>query len=126
MSANTQLRLASVCAAAYGALAVSGVIHHFQRTASLRALVRGFASPDLLVVLLVAGLVAWGLWQRYAWAWWLGLAAAGYQLFRIVSGYVQSPVFGHLPRPSVLVSFTLLLLIVVLLLQRKARSGANR
>jgi benzodiazapine receptor len=126
MSANTQLRLASVCAAAYGALAVSGVIHHFQRTGSLRALVRGFASPDLLVVLLVAGLVAWGLWQRYAWAWWLGLAAAGYQLFRIVSGYVQSPVFGHLPRSSVLVSFTLLLLIVVLLLQRKARSGANR
>lgn len=126
MSANTQLRLASVCAAAYGALAVSGVIHHFQRTGSLRALVRGFASADLWVVLLIAGLVSWGLWQRYAWAWWLGLAAAGYQLFRIVNGYVQSPVFGHVPRPSLLLSFTLLLLMVVLLLQRKARLGANR
>lgn len=126
MSASFQLRLASACAAAYGALAVSGVIHHFQRTGSLRVLVRGLASPDLWVVLVVAGLVAWGLWQRYAWAWWLGLAAAGYQLFRIGSGYLHSPMFGQVPRASVLVSITLLLLIVVLLLQRKARLGASR
>lgn len=126
MSANTQLRLASVCAAAYGALAISGVIHHFHRTGSLGALVRGFASTDLWIVLVVAGLVAWGLWQRYAWAWWLGLAAAGYQLFRIVASYVQSPVFGHVPRASVLISTALLLAILLLLFTRRARLGANR
>lgn len=126
MSANTPLRLASLCAAVYGALVVSGVVHHFQRTGSLRVLVRSLAQPQLWIVLLIAGLVAWGLWKRYAWAWWLGIAAAGYQLFRILWSYIHSPVFGHLPRASLLVSITLLLLILVLLLTRKARLGANR
>lgn len=126
MSANFPLRLASVCSAAYAALVVSGVVHHFQRTGSLRVLVRSLSQPGLWVVLLVAAVVAWGLWKRYAWAWWLGVAAAGYQLFRIVASYVQSPVLGHVPRPSVLVAATLLAVILVLLFTRKARLGANR
>lgn len=126
MSANAPLRLASLCSAVYAALVVSGVVHHFQRTGSLRALARGLSQPGLWVVVLVAGLVCWGLWKRYAWAWWLGVAAAGYQLFRILSVYVQGPAFGHLPRPSVLVAVILLLLILALLATRKARLGANR
>jgi hypothetical protein len=126
MSANTQLRLASLCAATYAALAVSGVIHHFQRTGSLRALARGLSAPGLWLVLLVAVVVAWGLWKRYAWAWWVAVAAAGYQVFRIASAYVQGPAFGHLPRASVLVSLALLVLMLVLLFQRKARLAANQ
>lgn len=126
MSANTPLRLASLCSATYAALAVSGVVHHFQRTGSISALLRGLSSPWVWGVLLVAVLVAVGLWKRYAWAWWLGLAAAGYQLFRIVASYVQSGAFGHVPRASTLVSLVLLLAIVLLLLTRKARLGANR
>lgn len=126
MSANTPLRLASFCSATYAALAVSGVVHHFQRTGSIGALLRGLSSPYVWVVVLVAILVAVGLWKRYAWAWWLGLAAAGYQLFRIVVSYVQSPAFGNLPRASTMVSIVLLLAIVLLLVTRKARLGANR
>jgi len=126
MSANAPLRLASLSAAVYAALVASGVVHHFQRTGSLRALVRGLSQPGFWIVVLVAGLVCWGLWKRYAWAWWLGVAAAGYQLFRIVSVYVQGPAVGQLPRASVLVSLTLLLLILTLLFTRKARLGANR
>jgi translocator protein len=126
MSANTPLRLASLCSAAYAAIVVSGVVHHFQRTGSLRMLVRSLGQPGLWIVLVVAGLVAYGLWQRHAWAWWLGIAAAGYQLFRIVSSYVQSPLFGQVPRPSMLVAVVLLVLILVLLFTRKARLGANR
>jgi hypothetical protein len=126
MSANLPLRLASVCSVAYAALIASGVVHHFQRTGNLRLLARGLMQPGLWLVLLVAGLVAWGLWKRFAWAWWLGVAAAGYQLFRIVASYVQSPVFGHVPRASLLVSFTLLAAILLLLFTRKARLGATR
>lgn len=126
MSASTPLRLASLCSATYAALAVSGVVHHFQRTGSLRALVRGVSSPHLWVVVLVAAVVAFGLWKRYAWAWWLGIAAAGYQLFRIVASYVQGPAFGQLPRASTLVSVVLLAAILALLFTRKARLGANR
>ena len=85
MSAHTQVRIASLAAAAYGALLVSGTVHHFQRTGSFRALGHSLAQPTLWVALLIAALVTFGLWQRSAWAWWLGIAAAGYQIFRIAS-----------------------------------------
>jgi hypothetical protein len=39
---------------------------------------------------------------------------------------VQSPLFGQVPRPSMLVAVVLLVLILVLLFTRKARLGANR
>lgn len=126
MSATTHLRLASVCAAAYGVLLVSGIVHHFQRSGSFRALAHSLSQPTIWVALVVILLVAFGLWRRYAWAWWLGLAAAGYQLFRLAVGYVQGPQFGHLPRASLLVSLALLLAILLLLSTRKARLGANR
>ena len=126
MSANAPLRLAALCSATYAALALSGAIHHFQRTGSLPALVRGLSSPFVWAVALVAVVVAIGLWKRYAWAWWLGVAAAGYQLFRIVVAYVQGPAFGHVPRASTLVSLVLLAAILALLFTRKGRLGANR
>jgi len=125
MSAHTQIRLASLSCAAYGALLVSGTVYHFQRTGSFRALGHSLAQPTLWVALLIAALVTFGLWRRYAWAWWLGIAAAGYQIFRIASAYVQRG-FGHMPGSSTLIAFALLLLILVLLLPRKSRLGCNR
>jgi uncharacterized membrane protein (DUF2068 family) len=126
MSANTTLRLASCCAAAYGALLASGVVHHFERTGSFRALAHSLGRPTLWVALLVAALVTWGLWKRYAWAWWLGVAAAAYQLFEIVWPYLHGRGFGRVPGFSTLLALALLLLLLVLLLQRPARLGANR
>lgn len=126
MSANSTLRLASCCAAAYGALLASGVVHHFERTGSLRALVHGLSRPTLWVALLVAALVTWGLWKRYAWAWWLGLVAAAYQLFRIVWPYLHGRGFGRVPGFYTLLALGLLALFLVLVLQRPARLGANR
>lgn len=126
MSALTQIRFAALASAAYGALVASGIVQHFQRTGSLRALGHSLAQPGIWIVLLVAALVTIGLWQRQAWAWWLAIAAAGYQLFRIALAYVQGPAFGHLPRVATLLALALLLLILVLLLPRKARLGCNR
>jgi hypothetical protein len=126
MSSPATLRLASCTAAAYGLLLVSGTLHHFQRTGSLRALAHGLARPSLWVALLVAALVAWGLWRRYAWAWWLGVAAAGYELFVILAPYVQGRGFGHVPGFATLLALGLLTLLLVLLLQRPARKGASR
>lgn len=126
MSAHTTLRLASCCAAAYGALLASGVVHHFQRTGSFHALAHALSRPTLWVALLVAALVTWGLWRRYAWAWWLGVAAAGYQLFMIAWPYLHGRGFGHVPGFSALLALGLLALLLVLLFQRPARRGANR
>jgi translocator protein len=90
--------------------------HHF---ASL-------AQPALWMALLIAALVAVGLWRRYAWAWWLGIAAAGYQIFRIASAHVHMRGFGHVPGFATLIALALLVLVLVLLLPRTSRRGCNR
>ena len=126
MSAQAHIRLASLAAAAYAAFLVSGIVHHFQRTGSLRALVQSLTQPTLWIALLVAGAVTVGLWQRQAWAWWVAIAAAGFQIFRIVSAYVQGRSFGSVPAFSTLLALGLLLLVIVLLLPRKARLGCNK
>ena len=126
MSAHTQIRLASLASAAYGALLVSGIVHHFQRTGSFRALAHSLSQPTVWIALLIAVVVAFGLWQRHAWAWWLGVAAAAWQIFRIGMAYVQGRNFGNLPGAATLIALALLLLVLVLLLPRKARLGCNR
>ena len=122
MSAHLQIRIAALATAMYGALFVSGILHHFQRTGSFRALVRGFAQPHVWIALLIVVLVTYGLWKRHAWAWWLGIAAAGYQVFRIASANGLSRV----PGTATLIALALLLLVIALLLPRRARLGCNR
>lgn len=126
MSAITRIRLASLCCAAYGALLVSGTVHHFQRTGSFGVLGRSLAQPALWVALLIAALVTFGLWRRHAWAWWLSITAAGYQIFRIASAYVNGRGFGHMPGFATLLALTLLLMILMLLLPPKSRLGCSR
>ena len=126
MSGLTHLRFAALCAFAYALLAVSGVVHHFQRTGSLRALARGLMQPQLWIVLVLALLVMFGLFGKKAWAWWLGVGAAAFGIFRIASAYVQGPGFGRVPGAWTLIALALLVLVVLLLLPRKARLAANR
>jgi len=122
----TQLRLAALCAAAYGLLAASGVVHRFQRSGSLRGLVHGLADPALWIVLVIALLVLIGLWGRRAWAWWLAVGAACFGIFRIVSPYLHGRSLGHLPGAWTLIALALLLAALLLLVPRKARLAANR
>jgi len=126
MSAQTQIRFASLAAAGYAAVLASGIVYHFQRTGSLRALAQSLSNPGVWVALLVAALVTYGLWARHAWAWWLGIAAAGYQIVRIVLAVLQGRGAGHLPGFATLLALALLSLIIILLLPRKARLGCNR
>jgi benzodiazapine receptor len=126
MSAQTQIRFASLAAATYGLVLVSGIVHHFQRTGSLRALVHSLSQPAVWIALVIATLVAFGLWKRYAWAWWLGVGAAAYQVFRITLAYVQGGGFGRVPGFATLLALALLVVLLVLLLPRKARLGCSR
>ena len=125
MSAQTQIRLASVGSAAYGALFVSGIVYHFQRTGSFRALAHSMSHPFVWVTLLVALVVAIGLWKRYWWAWWVGVAAAAYQMFRIGEAWYRHG-WSHVPGVPTLIAIALLVLILVLLLPRCVRLGCNR
>lgn len=125
MSAQTQIRLASLTSAAYGALLASGIVYHFQRTGSFRALARDLAEPTIWIALALAAFVTFGLWKRYAWAWWLGVAAACFQLFRIFDAWYDRGL-ARVPGVPTLIALALLLLLLVLLLPRRARLGCNR
>ncbi|MDE2605221.1 MAG: hypothetical protein KGL68_04775 [Burkholderiales bacterium] len=125
MAATTQIRLASLAAATYGALLASGIVHHFQRTGSLRALVHGLAQPPVWIGLLVATLATVGLWRRQAWAWWLAVAAAGWQAGRILYFWFERGL-ARVPGVPTLLALGLLVLILVLLLPRAARLACNR
>lgn len=117
--------LASLSAAAYAVLVVSGIVLHFSRTGNFATLAHGLSRPGIWIAFLIAALVSWGLLKRYAWAWWLGLVAAAFQLFRIVSWYVQGPI-GRVPGTTTLLAVGLLVLLLVLLVQRPVRTACSR
>ena len=125
MSAQTQIRIAALTSAAYGLLLASGIVHHFQRTGSFRALAHSLSQPLVWISLLVVALLAFGLWRRQAWAWWLGVAAAGLQSFRILGAWFERGV-GNPPGMPTLIALALLVLLLLLLLPRRARLGCNR
>ncbi len=124
MSGLGLLRAAALCAFAYAVLAVAGLVTRFQHTGSFRALAHGLARPDVWLVFVIALTVAIGVWSRHAWAWWVGIAAAGWQVFRIVSRYVEAERFPQ--AFAVLLALALLAAFLVLMLQRKARLACNR
>lgn len=117
--------LASLSAAAYAVLVVSGIFMAFGRSGNFVALLHGLSRPGIWIAFVIAALVAWGLLKRYAWAWWLGAIAAAFQLFRIVSWYVQGPI-GRVPGTYTLLAFGLLTLLLVLLVQRRVRTACTR
>lgn len=41
--------------------------------------------PRFWLVVAIGGLASWGLWRHRRWAWWLGGAAAAWELFRFVN-----------------------------------------
>ena len=125
MSAHTQIRFASLTAAAYGALLASGVVYHFQRTGSFRALGHSLSRPTLWIALLLAAVITFGLWKRYAWAWWLAVAAAGYEIFVIGSAWFARGL-SRVPGVPTLLTLALMVLLLVLLLPRRSRLGCNR
>lgn len=125
MSAHTQVRLASLTTAAYGALLASGVVYHFQRTGSFKALAASLSQPTLWIALLVAALATFGLWRRQAWGWWLAIGAACFQLFLIFEAWFDRGL-ARTPGVPTLIALALLLLLLVLLLPRKSRLACNR
>lgn len=117
--------LASLTAAFYGLVVALTLFLSHGAGRNPARLLQGLSQPGYWVAILVAAVVAWGLAKRYAWAWWLGAAAAAFQLFRLVSWYVQGPI-GRVPGTLTLLAFASLVLLLVLLAQRKVRTACNR
>lgn len=106
-------------------LTVSGSLVHFAGSTESLMLRVNLRQPAVWLVAIIGTVVAWGLWQRYSWAWWLGLAAAGFQLFRLGQGLAGQG-FSRLPGWHVLLMAGLLVAFVLLLLTSPVRAACSR
>jgi benzodiazapine receptor len=116
---------AVLIAIAYVFLTVSGSLVNFSGSTEALMLRVNFRQPAVWLVAIIGTVVAWGLWQRYSWAWWLGLAAAAFQLFRMGQWLVGHG-FSRLPGWHFLLMAGLLIAFVVLLLTQPARAACSR
>jgi hypothetical protein len=126
MSGPTSIRLAALLALGYGLwVLASGPIHLGAGANAMTVRLSAAHAVGWLVGLLSL-VLAFGLWTRYAWAWWLGLAAALFQGWRIVSAHLAHRGLDRMPGTTTLVLLVLLVVFVVLLFMPKARASCNR
>ena len=126
MSGSTRVRAASLVAIAYVVVALGGTLVHFASSGDAYTLRVSLTQPATWIACLLAALVAWGLWQRFAWAWWLGVAAAVFQLFRLGTWLVAHFSISRPPGLGVALVVFLLLAFLILLLPARARASCSR
>ncbi|AEG92017.1 hypothetical protein [Ramlibacter tataouinensis] len=122
----TAIRLAALVAVAYALLLLSGGLIGVAGGGSRLSLSVSLAQPVTWLMALLSLLIAWALWSRYAWGWWLGLAAALFQLWRIVSAIIARPGYPQLPSPGTLLVLGLLVAFLILLFLPRARAACSR
>jgi uncharacterized membrane protein (DUF2068 family) len=126
MSGPTAIRLAALLALGYGLwVLASGPIHLGAGASAMTVRLSAAHAVGWLIGLL-SFVLAIGLWTRYAWAWWLALAAALFQGWRIVSAHLAIRGLAKMPSTTALVLLVLLVVFVVLLLIPKARATCSR
>ena len=122
----TRLRLASATAVAYIVVVFGGTLVQFALSGGAFTLRFSLSQPAVWLAAVLAGLVAWGLWRQYKWAWWLGMAAGGYQLFRVSAPMVERFSFSRPPAFGPLLVAGLLLVFLILLFPSQVRASCNR
>lgn len=83
MSINTS-KIASSAAAFYVIFILGGIFVHYFITGEAYTLRYSLTLPSVWAASLVGLAIAWGLWNQFNWAWWLGLAGASYMLLRVI------------------------------------------
>lgn len=124
--ALTRTHLAAATAAAYAALVMSGTLIRVMLTDEAFTLRFSLTQPLTWLVGVIALLVAWGLVKHYRWAWWLGMAAAAFQLYRVVSPMVEHFAFSRPPAAGPLLVAGLLLGFLVLAFPAQVRASCSR
>jgi len=126
MKGPTAIRLAALLALGYGLWVLAGGPVHLGGGSGAMTLRVSAGHWVGWVVGLLSLLLAWGLWVRQAWSWWLGIAAALVQGWRLLSPHVAHGGLGRLPSTVTVVVLALLLAFVTLLFMPKARAACSR
>lgn len=121
----TPSKLVGSLAAAYVLVVVGGIFIHYFVSGELGTLQYSLTLPPTLLVIFLGSAIAWGLWQGFAWAWWLGLAAVLVQLSRFGPWFLERLGKGHITPVSWLIGF-LLVAFLATLLSRGARASCRR
>jgi hypothetical protein len=123
MGGVTAIRLAAVIALGYGLWVLLGGPVHVGAGSDALTMRVSFTQVIAWAIGLAAIVIGASLWARFAWAWWLGLAAALFQLWRLAY-----PLFAaqRLPGVVTLVVLLALVMFVVLLFLPKARAACSR
>ena len=116
---------AGVVAAIYVLVVFGGMVLRSFRTGDLATFQYSLMLPNTIGALLVGSLVAWGLWKRFLCAWWLGLFAVAFQLYRFSGWLVPSLGNGFPPLTSWIIG-TLLIVFLWALLTKETRRSCSR
>ncbi len=118
-------RLTSCIAIAYVCVVIGGIFLHFALTGEMYTLKYSLMLPNTWIAIITGGLIAWGLWQSKAWAWWLGLVAVLLQLTRISSWLAQHFSITNPPSVSIIIVLFILVLFLVVLVLPKTRAACS-
>ena len=83
-------KLASVIPIIYVLFFMGGIFVHYFMTGETYTLKYSISLKSTWLAAIGSLLIAWGLWNHFRWAWWLGLIAAGYRLPTIGSNTASS------------------------------------
>lgn len=112
---RNRAQLASYIALAYVFVVIGGIFLHFLSTREVYTLKFSLMLPSTWLVTVISGEVAWGLWHRFRWAWWLGLVAALFQLTRMLSWLSHYFSLAKLPGFGVVLVLALVVTFLVVL-----------
>lgn len=126
MSGLAAARIAALVAVGYGIWVLAGGPMQFGAGGSALTMRLSLDHPMAWAIGVLALVIGWALWMRYAWAWWLGLAAALFQGWRILAPMFAGGGAPRVPGTTTLLLLAVLVAFVVLLFMPKARAACNR
>lgn len=124
--AITRIHLAAATAAAFAAIMLVGTVIRFAFWDDSLVLSFKFAQPLTWLMGLTGVVVAWGLLKHYRWAWWLGMGAAAYELYRVGSVIVDHFSFSRPPAFWPLLVAVLMLTFLILAFPSHVRASCSR
>ena len=79
MSVNNT-KIAATIATVYVIFFFGGIFVHYFTTGDAYTLKYSLMLPSVWIAAVLSLVIAWGLWQKFLWAWWLGLISVVFQL----------------------------------------------